>query len=85
MHHGTKISNGIEVTVSEPRLTAHDISLWRGERFLFEDLGFSLDKGEALLLYGPNGSGKSTLLKAIFGLTNIFSGSIFQDNNWAPH
>jgi branched-chain amino acid transport system ATP-binding protein len=28
------------------------------------------------VIVGPNGSGKSTLLKSIFGLTNIYSGSI---------
>ena len=76
MHHGTKISNGIEVMVSEPRLMGHDISLWRGERFLFEKLGFSLDEGEALLLYGPNGSGKTSLIRLIAGLLRPTSGAI---------
>ncbi|GBC68651.1 High-affinity branched-chain amino acid transport ATP-binding protein LivF [archaeon HR01] len=31
------------------------------------------------VVVGPNGSGKSTLLKSIFGLTNIYSGSIKLD------
>jgi len=31
------------------------------------------------VVVGPNGSGKSTLLKSIFGLTTIYSGSIFYE------
>ena len=41
------------------------------------------------VIVGPNGSGKSTLLKSIFGLTNIYSGSIRFDSvelsNLQPH
>ncbi|MEM1945058.1 MAG: ABC transporter ATP-binding protein, partial [Nitrososphaerota archaeon] len=41
------------------------------------------------VVVGPNGSGKSTLLKSIFGLTNIYSGSIKFDglelSRLSPH
>ena len=33
--------------------------------------------GELIGIIGPNGAGKSTLLKAIFGLVNVRSGSIY--------
>jgi ABC-type multidrug transport system ATPase subunit len=37
-------------------------------RWVFRNLGFELNQGDALLVVGPNGSGKSTLLKVIAGL-----------------
>lgn len=33
---------------------------------VFEDLSFSLDPGEFLLITGPNGAGKSTLLRCLY-------------------
>lgn len=39
-----------------------------GDRWLFRNLTFSLNKGDALVILGRNGAGKSTLLKAIAGL-----------------
>jgi ATP-binding cassette, subfamily F, member 3 len=38
-----------------------------GNKMLFEDLDFSILKGENLAVTGPNGSGKTTLLKIILG------------------
>ena len=53
------------------------------------DITLDIKEKDIAVIVGPNGSGKSTLLKAIFGLTNIFSGSIFlnSDNivNLSPH
>jgi branched-chain amino acid transport system ATP-binding protein len=34
-------------------------------------------QGELIGIIGPNGAGKSTLLKAIFGLVNVRSGSVY--------
>jgi ABC-type multidrug transport system ATPase subunit len=39
-----------------------------GDRWLFRNLTFSLQRGDALVVLGRNGAGKSTLLKAIAGL-----------------
>ncbi|MFQ6006562.1 MAG: ATP-binding cassette domain-containing protein [Woeseia sp.] len=57
-------------------LSGKDLSLLRGERFLFQGLNFALSTGELLLVQGPNGSGKTSLLRAIAGLTSLESGHI---------
>lgn len=51
----------------------------RGERRLFENVAFSLDRGRALMLRGPNGSGKSTLLRSLVGLSVLDSGRLTVD------
>jgi heme exporter protein A len=51
----------------------------RGERLVFERLGFALGRGQALLLSGANGSGKSSLLKVMAGLVPAVAGTL----SWA--
>ena len=52
----------------------------RGDSVLFEDLGFTLGRGEALVITGPNGSGKSTLLRILAGLLAADSGEFLLEN-----
>ena len=59
------------------KLSADDLTLIRGERCLFQGLGFALNPGELLLLRGQNGSGKTSLMRAIAGLLSLESGEIF--------
>ncbi|WP_432286057.1 heme ABC exporter ATP-binding protein CcmA [Aminobacter sp. BA135] len=58
------------------RLIAEKLSGERGGEPVFEDIGFTLENGEALIVTGPNGSGKSTLLCVIAGLLPHASGRI---------
>jgi heme exporter protein A len=51
----------------------------RGDRRLFTDLSFSLEKGELLHLHGHNGSGKTTLLRTICGLIQPTEGEVRWD------
>jgi heme exporter protein A len=44
------------------------VTLRRGGRLLFQDLGLSLGPGERLHVTGPNGSGKSSLIRLAAGL-----------------
>ncbi len=62
-------------TLSE-LLSASELRLYRGERCLFQDLGFALGPGEMLLVEGANGSGKTSLLRAIAGLMSLDAGSV---------
>ena len=47
-----------------------------GDRLLFSDISFSIDRGQKVGLIAPNGSGKSTLLCILLGLEPQDSGSV---------
>ena len=65
------------------RLAASHLTCLRGARLVFEDLGFDLAGGDALLLTGPNGSGKSSLMRVLAGLLEPFDGSVDLDGTAA--
>ncbi|MBQ7305055.1 MAG: ABC transporter ATP-binding protein [Clostridia bacterium] len=46
-------------------LKAEHITVRYGEHTVVDDLSFSLQEGQWLMLVGPNGAGKSTLIEAI--------------------
>lgn len=56
----------------------------RGGRLVFQDLGFELVPGEALVLRGPNGSGKSTLLRLLAGFVDAAAGHLAWDGAPVP-
>ncbi|MGB5624700.1 MAG: cytochrome c biogenesis heme-transporting ATPase CcmA [Woeseiaceae bacterium] len=58
-------------------LSGDNLTLIRGERCLFEGLGFALKGGELLLLEGRNGCGKTSLMRAIAGMLSLETGQIF--------
>ncbi len=60
-------------------LQAQAVTLWRGERRLFHELTFGLERGSLLLLRGPNGAGKSSLLRVLAGLLPAESGTVELD------
>ena len=63
------------------KLSATGLTLFRGDRCLFEDVGFALDAGQLLLLEGPNGSGTTSLLKAIVGMLELEAGAVYWDGD----
>jgi heme exporter protein A len=58
-------------------LRVEGLACQRGDRLLFEGMGFVLREGDLLLLTGPNGSGKSSLLRLLAGLNAPAAGRIF--------
>jgi iron complex transport system ATP-binding protein len=46
-------------------LEVRNLTVRYGELTLLDDISFSLDAGERLMIVGPNGAGKSTLVNAI--------------------
>ena len=43
---------------------------------VFENINFSIEKGDVLCILGPNGTGKTTLIKTLNGLHKVNSGEI---------
>jgi len=50
-----------------------------GDFQALEDIDFSVDEGEVVVVIGPSGSGKSTLLRCMNGLEGISSGELIVD------
>ena len=44
---------------------------------VFENISFSIEKGDVLCVLGPNGTGKTTLIKCINGLHKVNEGEVY--------
>ena len=64
------------VPATDPALRVEALCCVRGDRILFENIGFSLGPGAVVQLEGVNGSGKTTLLRAVCGLAPIETGRV---------
>ena len=65
-------------------LDIKDLSHSFGDKQLFKETEFQLNKGEHIGIVGPNGAGKSTLLKMICGILKPTSGKIeFSNHKWS--
>ncbi len=62
-------------------LLAEKISKTYGEKTLFTNLTFGIDKGQKLALIARNGSGKTTLLNIISGIESPDSGQVVLRND----
>ena len=60
-----------------PLVALRDAAITFGGRPTFTNAAVAVARGERICLVGRNGSGKSTLLKAIAGLIELDSGSLF--------
>ncbi|HEU4612158.1 MAG TPA: ABC-F family ATP-binding cassette domain-containing protein, partial [Kofleriaceae bacterium] len=64
------------------------VTLFFGDRMIFDNVGLRLGHGDRVGLIGPNGSGKTTLLKVIAGEQEIDDGSVTRANGvrvgWLP-
>ncbi len=57
-----------------------DVTLFFGDRLIFDSVGLRLGHGDRIGLIGPNGSGKTTLLKLIAGVQEVDDGTITRAN-----
>lgn len=51
-----------------------------GDKYVLENMSFSLDRGKCNVIIGESGSGKTVLIKSIVGLMKIDKGEIFYDD-----
>ncbi len=58
-------------------LLVQDISLYRSNKKIFENINLSLTSGAAVVLKGNNGSGKTSFIKTILNILEPTSGSIY--------
>ena len=56
-----------------------EVDKFFGDFQVLEDINFSVEEGEVVVVIGPSGSGKSTLLRCINGLEEISSGELVVD------
>ncbi|AKB56078.1 MULTISPECIES: ABC transporter ATP-binding protein [Methanosarcina] len=61
----------------ELMLEVKSLAFSYGNNPVFENVSFSLKKGEIMCILGPNGAGKSTLIKCIAGILKPAVGSVF--------
>lgn len=64
------------MVLNDKILEVNDISFSYGDELIFENINFSINKGDVLCILGPNGTGKTTLIKCLNGLHEIDSGEI---------
>jgi zinc/manganese transport system ATP-binding protein len=59
-----------------PVVSVQGLGLRFGERVLWDDLSFTLSKGELLAVLGPNGTGKTSLIRILLGLLTPSAGHV---------
>lgn len=73
--------------VREPVLELENVTVWRGDNKVFEDLSLRVDAGERVAILGPNGAGKSSLLALISGDIHPVAGQgcsrLFGEEYWS--
>ena len=64
---------------SIPATQTFNLTVHLSGKLILDDVSFSADHGDLIAVIGPNGSGKTTLLRAIGGLLDNHTGSVFID------
>lgn len=62
---------------ANPMLSVSDLTVWRGDNLLLNDISFALDSGHVLQIKGANGSGKTTLLRVVCGIGIADEGEVY--------
>ena len=62
-------------------LGVNSLSLGYEKQNVIENVSFSVNEGDFIIIVGANGAGKSTLIKGILGLIPIYGGSINFSSN----
>lgn len=62
-------------------LECQALSVFYGEKQVFEPVEFTVNQGECLVLSGINGSGKSSIIKVLIGEEIEYTGEIYRASN----
>ncbi|QXM05218.1 ribosomal protection-like ABC-F family protein [Crassaminicella indica] len=81
LHKRTKIRFETQIKSGEDVLTVEDLSKSFGSNKLFQNVSFTIYRGERVGLIGPNGIGKSTLLKILLKMLPYDTGIIRLGHN----
>lgn len=57
-------------------IIADELSKSYGEREIFRNISFEIERGQRLVIVGLNGAGKTTLLRTLLGLTSLNAGEV---------
>lgn len=58
-------------------LAVKDLTVWRGDNLLLDNISFTLNSGNVLQIQGANGSGKTTLLRVVCGVGIADEGDVY--------
>lgn len=64
------------MTQNEPVIDVRNVTLWRQDLLVLDQIDLQVQSGSFLAIIGPNGGGKSTLVKAILGVLRPTQGEI---------
>ncbi|GAA3163177.1 ABC transporter ATP-binding protein [Blastococcus jejuensis] len=65
-------------------ISLHNVTAGYGRTQIVDDVSVDLADGEVVALLGRNGMGKTTLLRALFGLCDVFAGTLSTDDGALP-
>lgn len=65
------------MTKNQPAIDVRNVTLWRQDLLVLDQIDLQVQSGSFLAIIGPNGGGKSTLVKAILGVLRPTRGEIF--------
>ena len=66
--------------MTDPVLTARDVSVVRGGHEILSEISLSIPRGERALVYGPSGAGKTSLFEVLGLLSPPTSGELVIDS-----
>lgn len=73
-----------DTAACSPVVTVRNLSFYRGERAIFQNIDLDLPRGKITAIMGPSGTGKTTLLRLISGQIRPATGLIEVDGLRVP-